>query len=159
MFRPCFRCCGNVAMTTAADCICFNTTIFSLALEGKLQSSPLLFLRLSSTECPWTSCGWSTKGQRRAHSFWQPEGGRCSYCGPSHIQYILCGVCFRLLSISCLLHPPALVDKTPTLPTAYSNSAPRLHGYAGLLSKIKPLNPLFAVWPSSSESFSPLNHD
>lgn len=41
--------------------------------------------------------------------------------------------------------PPTLVDKTPTPPTSSSNSAPRLHGYAGLLSKIKPLNPLFTV--------------
>lgn len=41
--------------------------------------------------------------------------------------------------------PPAPLRKTPTLPTADSNSAAHLHGYACLLRKIKPLHSPFAA--------------
>lgn len=73
---------------------------------------------------------------------------------PRSLPHMCCVECVSGCSSSPHLQPPpppALVDKTPTLPTANSNSAPRLHGYAGLLSKIKPLNPLFAVWWSSGD--------
>lgn len=106
-------------------------------------------LAFKSTWCPWTLCGWSTKGLRRAHFLRYLEGS-CS------VQLLsLPHIVWRGCSSSQYLQPPpppALVDKTPTPPTANSNSALRLHGYAGLLSKIKPLNPLFAVWWSSGES-------
>ncbi len=129
------------------------TSTSSFRRFGKLQKH-CVFLHSSSGGCPWTLCGWSTKGQRRAHFLLHPEGGLQCTAPVVPPTYVLCVECVSGCSSSPHLQPPpppALVDRTPTLPTANSNSAPRLHGYAGLLSKIKPLNPLVAVWRSSGE--------
>lgn len=98
-----------------------------------------------------------TKGRRRAHFFLHLRGWRegvLLQCAETVVTPTYCVECLSACSSSQYLQPPpppALVDKTPTPPTTNPNSAPRLHGYAGLLSKIKPLNPLFAVRCCSRE--------
>lgn len=148
MLCPCFRFCGNVAMTTAArlfQCknaqlhFSYNTTIFCLALDGKLQNYWVFCIQVLLNVL-----GHCVDGAQKASvvltSSCTQRGcvGGGAAATPSHICVVWS--VFSGCSSSLYLQPPpppALVDKTPTLPTADSNSAPRLHGYAGLLSKIK----------------------
>lgn len=120
-----------------------SDAIFFLALYGKLHKYCISCIHLVLSVH-----GHRVDGAQKASivltSSCTQRGGVavCSDGSPSHIL-------FGVWSSSPYLQPPpprTLVDKTPTPPSANSRSAPRLHGYAGLLSEIKPLNPLFAVW-------------
>uniref|UniRef100_A0A7N6BXP2 Dual specificity mitogen-activated protein kinase kinase 1 n=1 Tax=Anabas testudineus TaxID=64144 RepID=A0A7N6BXP2_ANATE len=59
-------------------------------------------LHSSCASCPWTLCGWSSKGQRRAHFLLQPKGGGGGglQCAASIVPPTYCVECDPLLCIS-----------------------------------------------------------